>query len=208
MGKNKKKTKKPTQTLSLAEFTGPQHSDEQFMPKESLSQLGIVPVSREPTERMSRAEQDAHWRTTEPEEEVDWSIRGTEVTGPSANVDKEIDWSRKEQLPAGPTGPDPQERESEVDWSRREEPVAPPPPKKDVDWSLREEPVARPEERESKVDWSKREEPIAPPKKGIADIQGNWRENAKPVGSRRYKSSKQRQQGGNWRENAKPVTSR
>ena len=201
MGKNKKKTKKPTQTLSLAEFTGPQYSEEQFMPKESLSQLGIAPVSREPTERMSRAEQDAHWRTTEPEEEVDWSIRGTEVTGPSANADIEIDWSRKEQLP---TGPDPQERESEVDWSRREEPVAPPPPKRDVDWSLKEEPVARPEERESKVDWSKREEPIAPPKKSISDIQGNWRENAKPVGSRKYKSSKQRHQEGNWR---KPVTS-
>ena len=202
MGKNKKKTKKSTQTLSLAEFTGPQHSDEQFMPKESLSQLGIAPVSREPTERMSRAEQDAHWRTTEPEEEVDWSIRGTEVTGPSANVDKEIDWSRKEQLP---TGPDPEERDSDIDWSKREEPVAPPTRERDVDWSKRLEPVARPEERESKVDWSKREEPIAPPKKSLADIQGNWRENAKPVGTRKYKSSKQRHQEGNWRKTATGV---
>jgi len=203
MGKNKKKTKKTTQTLSLAEFTGPQHSEEQFMPKESLSQLGIAPVSREPTERMSRAEQDAHWRTTEPEEEVDWSIRGTEVTGPSANVDKEIDWSRKEQLP---TSPDPQERESEVDWSKREEPVARPEERK-VDWSKREEPVARPVEPESKVDWSKREEPVAPPKKGMADIQGNWRENAKPVGSRKYSSSKPKQGvgGGNWRKNQNGV---
>jgi hypothetical protein len=197
MGKNKKKTKKPTQTLSLAEFTGPQHSDEQFMPKESLSQLGIVPVSREPTERMSRAEQDAHWRTTEPEEEVDWSVRGTEVTGPSANIDKEIDWSRKEQLP---TGPEPQERESDVDWSRREEPIARQSRDSDVDWSLKEEPIARPVERESKVDWSKRLEPVAPPKKSLADVQGNWRENAKPVASRKYKSTKHRQPEGNWRK--------
>jgi hypothetical protein len=202
MGKNKKKTKKPTQTISLAEFTGPQHSEEQFMPKESLSQLGIAPVSREPTERMSRAEQDAHWRTTEPEEEVDWSIRGTEITGPSANADKEIDWSRKEQLPIGPV---PQERDSNIDWSRREEPVARPPPKRDVDWSLKEEPVARPVERESKVDWSLKEEPVARPKKGLADIQGNWRENAKPVGSKKYKSSKQRHQEGNWRKSVTSV---
>jgi len=201
MGKNKKKTKKSTQTLSLAEFTGPQHSDEQFMPKESLSQLGIAPVSREPTERMSRAEQDAHWRTTEPEEEVDWSIRGTEVTGPSANVDKEIDWSRKEQLP---TGPDPEERDSDIDWSKREEPVAPPTRERDVDWSKRLEPVAPPT-REKDVDWSKRLEPVAPPKKSLADIQGNWRENAKPVESRKYKSSKHRQPEGNWRKNQNGV---
>jgi hypothetical protein len=201
MGKNKK-NKKPTQTISLAEFTGPRECDEQLMPTESLSQLGIVPVTREPTERMSRAEQDAHWRTPGPEEpEVDWSMRGTEITGPTSDSDKDIDWSIRGET-VGPI-----DKPNEVDWSTREAPIAPPPKAKEVDWSTREAPTGPPA-KPKEVDWSTREATTAPPAKKGPSVSSNWREDARPVkkNSKNSKNSKSKYvpkkvaPNGNWRK--------